>query len=317
MKSVVLPGGRLTTQLGFGCAYLTPENAGLLDAAYDAGIRHFDVARSYGGGLTEILLGRFLKRHREQITVTSKYGIKPPFSHPLHGAARAVLKPLVKLVRRAPVTQSRLGAAVLSNQKAAFRGVEAAASLNLSLRNLKVERLDLFLMHEAEPADLSDPSLLAVLLDAVRTGKIGAFGVGGKAVCVDRLRAERAEFCGVLQHDWNPLQCERRYTDALEVLYRVYGEPARQLRIAFSTDADLRRRWSELIGLDLAKPGLIEQLFLCAAVALRPDAIILFSSTQTQHVAGNARAVSDSTFQPAALKLVELARAHFLGGNMQ
>lgn len=296
--------------MGFGCAYLTPENTGLLDAAYDAGIRHFDVARSYGGGLTEIMLGRFLKRHRGEITITSKYGIRPPFSHPLHAAARVMLKPLVKLVRRTPVTHSRLGAAVLSNQKAAFRGTEAAASLDLSLRNLNVDRLDLFLMHEAEPVDLSDPSLLAALRDAVRAGKVGAFGVGGKAIHLDRLRAERAEYCGVLQHDWNPLQGEQNYADAMQILYRVYGEPARQLRVIFSTDADLQRQWSEAIGLDLAKPGQIEQLFLCAAVALRPDALVLFSSTQTRHVEGNVRAVSDGELQPAALKLVEFARAH-------
>ena len=34
----------------------------ILDAAYDAGIRHFDVARAYGHGLSEGYLGAFLRR---------------------------------------------------------------------------------------------------------------------------------------------------------------------------------------------------------------------------------------------------------------
>ena len=309
MNKVELPGARRpTTQLGFGCAYLSPENVSVLDAAYDAGIRHFDVARSYGSGLTEGMLGRFLKRHRADITVTSKYGIRPPFSHPLHAAARAILKPLTRRVRRTPVIESRLGAAVLSNQKAAFNGAEAASSLNLSLRNLGVDRLDLFLMHEAEPADLADPSLLAALHDAVRAGKIGAFGVGCKAVHLGRLRAQRPGFCGVLQHDWNPLQSVPDYPGSAQILYRVYGEPARQLRSEFSADAALRRQWSDAIGLDLAAPGLLEQLFLHATVALRPDALILFSSTQAQHVLANVRAASEKTLEPAALRLVEFMR---------
>ena len=309
MNQVELAGGRRsTTQLGFGCAYLTPENRSVLDAAYEAGIRHFDVARSYGSGLTEGMLGRFLKRHRGEITVTSKYGIRPPFSHPLHAAARAILKPLVRRVRRRPVIESRLGAAVLSNQKAAFSGTEAMSSLDLSLRNLGLDRLDLFLMHEPEPEDLADPSLLASLHDAVRAGKIGAFGVGGKSVHVHRLRAERPGFCGVLQHDWNPLQSVTTYPGTTQISYRVYGEPARQVRSEFSANAGLQRQWSDAVGLDLAAPGLIEQLFLRAAVALRPDTLILFSSTQAQHVLANVRAASDKALEPAALTLVEFLR---------
>jgi D-threo-aldose 1-dehydrogenase len=309
VNQVELPGSlRSTPQLGFGCAYLTPENINVLEAAYDAGIRHFDVARSYGSGLTEGMLGRFLRRHRAEITLTSKYGIRPPFSHPLHAAARAILKPLVRRIRRKPVIESKLGAAVLSNQKAAFTGAEAMSSLNLSLRNLGVDRLDIFLMHEAEPADLTDPSLMAALQDAVGAGKIGAFGVGGKAAHLDRLRTEQPGFCGVLQYDWDPLQPAPHHPATMHILYRVYREPARELRGAFSADPGLLQQWSDAIGLDLAAPALLEQLFLRAAIALRPEALILFSSTQAQHVLANVRAASEKSLEPAALELLERTR---------
>jgi D-threo-aldose 1-dehydrogenase len=307
VNTIALPGGgRRTTQLGFGCAYITPENVMALDAAYDAGIRHFDVARSYGRGLTEGMLGRFLKRHRAEITITSKYGIRPPFSHPLHAAARAILKPIVRRVRRAPIGESRLGAAALSNQKATFSGTEATSSLNLSLRNLGVERLDLFLMHEPESADLADPSLLAALQAAVRAGKIGAFGVAGVARNLDQLLAEHPGFGGVLQYDWTALHAAPTYPDKLNILYRVHAEPARRLRNAFLDDAGLALRWSDAIGRDLAAPGQLEQLLLRAALTLRPDALVLFSSTKAEHIHANVLAASDASFQPAALKLAEL-----------
>ena len=307
MNTIALPGaGRRTTQLGFGCAYITPENAVALDAAYDAGIRHFDVARSYGRGLTEGMLGRFLKRHRDEITITSKYGIRPPFSHPLHAAARAILKPIVRRVRRAPIGESRLGAVALSNQKAAFSGTDATSSLNLSLRNLGVERLDLFLMHEPESTDLADPSLLAGLQAAVRAGKIGAFGIAGKAQGLDQLLAERPGFGGVLQYDWSALRAAPTYPDKLNILYRVHAEPARRLRSAFLADAGVERQWSDAIGRDLAAPGVLEQLLLCAALALRPDALVLFSSTRAEHIHANVLAASEAGFRTAALKLAEL-----------
>jgi len=44
----------------------------VLDAAYAAGVRYIDVARSYGRG--EAFLGSWLAQHREAVTVASKWG---------------------------------------------------------------------------------------------------------------------------------------------------------------------------------------------------------------------------------------------------
>jgi D-threo-aldose 1-dehydrogenase len=55
MRTVTLPGGRPTTCLGFGCGPLLggPYARGsraVIDLAYEAGFRHFDVAPSTGWG---------------------------------------------------------------------------------------------------------------------------------------------------------------------------------------------------------------------------------------------------------------------------
>ena len=75
--------GRETTRLGYGCSSIMGalgrrQSLRLLEAAYDAGIRHFDVAPMYGYGEAESCLGEFLQRHPGQLTVTTKYGIAPP-----------------------------------------------------------------------------------------------------------------------------------------------------------------------------------------------------------------------------------------------
>jgi D-threo-aldose 1-dehydrogenase len=310
MRSVSLPGGgRTTTQLGFGCAYLAPHNARVLDAAYDAGIRHFDVARSYGRGLTEGMLGRFLKRRGSDITVTSKYGITPPFGNPLHALARAALKPVLTRLRRTPVLHQRLEQhSFLRNRKAAFSADDARHSLELSLRNLRVDRIDLFLMHEAEADDLADPGLLHFLDAAVLRGHIGAFGVGGPSEHLASLRTQRPEFCRILQYEWTPVDPVLSSIDSFPILYRVFGGPVCDLRDTLLSQPALRRLWSEEIDQDLSVPGMLERLMLNAALEMRQDGQVLFSSTQPERVIQNVRVATDPKLNSASMHLATMAR---------
>jgi hypothetical protein len=68
--------------LGFGCSSLASVGRKkallLLESAFDVGIRHFDVARYYGYGETEGILGTFVKSRSAQVTITTKFGIEPP-----------------------------------------------------------------------------------------------------------------------------------------------------------------------------------------------------------------------------------------------
>ena len=111
MRQIELPNtGKRTSQLGFGCAYLTPDSRRLLDVAHDAGIRHFDVGRSYNRGNAEGVVGRFLAGRSDDLTVTSKYGILPEAA-PLHlRVARKLLGPMVRRLRRGGALPAPRGA---------------------------------------------------------------------------------------------------------------------------------------------------------------------------------------------------------------
>src|SRR5580698_1578040 len=93
--------GRLTTRLGFGCGSIMGamsrlDSLKLLESAYEAGIRHFDVAPRYGYGEAESCLGEFLQRHPGQITITTKYGIFPAKRTSLITVGRQIAGPIVK-----------------------------------------------------------------------------------------------------------------------------------------------------------------------------------------------------------------------------
>src|SRR5580698_4297843 len=118
--------GRRTTRLGYGCSSVMgamdgKESLAMLEAAFDAGVRHFDVAPMYGFGQAEGCLGEFLGRHRAEVTVTTKYGIPPAKNPGLMGLARSIARPLVKAL---PGLKQRLskaaGAVTASGEKASF-----------------------------------------------------------------------------------------------------------------------------------------------------------------------------------------------------
>jgi D-threo-aldose 1-dehydrogenase len=58
-----------------------PAREKVFDAAYEAGVRHFDVAPLYGLGVAEKELGRLLLRVPADVTVATKFGLRGRYGH--------------------------------------------------------------------------------------------------------------------------------------------------------------------------------------------------------------------------------------------
>jgi aryl-alcohol dehydrogenase-like predicted oxidoreductase len=114
----------------------------LMDLAWARGVLRFDTASSYGGGRSERTVGAWMRARRpEGIALTSKV------FHPVHAGDDVGLAP------------------------ARIRRV-----LGESLERLGVERIDLYLTHEPDPATpLADT--LSALAELVGEGLVGAIGV--------------------------------------------------------------------------------------------------------------------------------------------
>src|SRR5271170_7550640 len=172
----VMPLRRLTiantqiqsSALGFGCVKLTAHDnrrdaLATLEKSLDVGITHFDVARLYGFGRAEGILGEFLRGKRDRVTVTTKLGLTPPAglagNKRLINLAKKVLGPFPGLLRRA---KRRAGSAVQSSM---FDPASAASSLETSLRELGTDYVDLLLLHEATISDAGREPLIRFLED--------------------------------------------------------------------------------------------------------------------------------------------------------
>jgi aryl-alcohol dehydrogenase-like predicted oxidoreductase len=75
--------GLLAASPGLGCMGMSQgygpadeaESAATLERAVELGVTFWDTAQSYGSGHNERLLGRVLHRHRDKVTLATKFGI--------------------------------------------------------------------------------------------------------------------------------------------------------------------------------------------------------------------------------------------------
>ena len=307
--------GRTTTRLGYGCSSLMgalskKESLRLLEAAYDAGVRHFDVAPVYGFGQAEGCLGEFLAGRQGEITVTTKYGIPPAKNPGLIGLARSLARPVIKAL---PGIKQRLsgvaGKALSGNEKASFTAEQARESLERSLRELRTERVDLWLLHEVTADVLrNSDDLLQFLQDSVAAGKIGAFGVGSERSRVETLAIKRPKFCGVMQFEWSVLDRPVVGLSGFRIHHRALTDNFRSLHNGLLADKARCEQWSREVSANLADRETLAGLMLKASLVENPQSVVLFSSKSPQHMKNNVQVADDRSLEQPARRLYELVQ---------
>lgn len=306
--------GRRTTRLGFGGSSLMgsmnrTQSLRTLDWAFDAGIRHFDVAPSYGYGEAEACLGEFLARHKGEVTVTTKFGIPPAKNPGLIGTARRFIVPIIKAVPGLKARAQRAAKSVSGGPRAPrdLSPEKAAASLEKSLRDLRVERIDLFLLHDAMAAEVRQPALLDFLERARAEGKIGAFGIGTDRDHIDAISGENPAYAHVIQCEWSvfdPIPTDA----AFRIHHRSLGANFRLLQGWLSASPNKAREWSAATGVDLNDSAILSELMMRAALQHNPSGMVLFSSKSRKHIQENAELAAPSSHDEAARCLYDLVQ---------
>jgi len=149
--------GELTVSAqGLGCMGMSDfyggrdaaEAVATLERAVELGITLFDTADMYGGGENEKLVGRVLRRHRDQVIIATKFGN-------------------------------------MRNPDGTFRGVNGKPeyvrdACNASLARLGVDTIDLLYQHRVDP-DTPIEDTVGAMADLVRAGKVRYLGLSEAA----------------------------------------------------------------------------------------------------------------------------------------
>jgi D-threo-aldose 1-dehydrogenase len=311
MPEVQLAGPKISTPvIGFGCSSLASvgrTNAiRLLESAFDVGIRHFDVARYYGYGETEGILGTFIKSRRAQVTVTTKFGIEPPRRTNALRIALGVGRRFLRLVPSARKVVQRH--ALVPVRGSAFSVTDARRNLETSLRELGTDYIDFYLLHDYEAGDHSSDELVAFLRQAVEAGKIRYFGLGTSIDNVMRALDCEPNLCGVLQFQDSVLTRNREKLPSeaphgLVITHGSLGGAYTSLSSFFKTGNGRVKEWSATLDLDCSDERALAALLLNYAVIANPSGLLLFSTRNIDRVSDDAKAVLNPRVTPSQVKL--------------
>jgi D-threo-aldose 1-dehydrogenase len=280
--------------LGFGCAKLTaqPREDALrvLETALANGITHFDVARLYGYGWSEGILGEFLRGKRDRVTVTTKFGLQPPGGLVKHQRLVYAIKkmlmvcpPLMRLIRKRTAQATQSGK---------FTPEDARTSLESSLRELGTDHVDMLLLHEAELADASSEPLIRYLESQVSAGNVRCVGIGSDFARLPVDLSRLPPIYRIVQfnnnaHTRNLPKLSNTENRSL-ITHTVFG-PAGALAEAIQARPQEARKWSADIAADLLDGKVINSLLLHYSLSTNPDGVVLFASLKAGHVEANAK----------------------------
>jgi D-threo-aldose 1-dehydrogenase len=299
--------GIQTTPLGFGCASIfrissPAQRSDLLHAAYDCGLRHFDVAPMYGLGRAEHELGTFARARRAELTIATKFGIKPKL------AARGLSYaqgPVRRLFAARPEfrDQARAHAVEPSRRLYEYGGFHAAGakrSLERSLRAMRTDYIDLFLLHDPVPGSVRSDEVSACLEEARAAGLIRSWGITGELEPTDEVA--RSFHGGVpvrqLRDDIFVRSLQSRPTGEAFVTFGVVVQALTRLVRHVSADESRRLRWKRTVGADCGDPEVATSFLLRAALRDNPSGVVLFSSTRLSRIRGAVSVLEAASHSP-------------------
>ncbi len=312
MRSIELGAtGIRTSVLGFGCAglYRLPRRAErlqALDAAYEAGIRHFDLAPMYGFGRAEVEFGEWSRGKGDDVVVATKFGIEPSavgrLAGKLQGPVRSVLAARPRIGEELKTSARGPGAGTLGRllySSIGYSPLSAAASLDRSLRAIGADHVDLFLLHDPV-GDLrgSAPDLIAHLEDECSRGRIRAWGIAGEQFEFDPGLRTLQDGAPLLQFRDDVFQRSRRFgTEPSKgrITFGALGHAMAVLLQYFADSPQESATWCHRLGNDPSHPQSLASLLVQQALARNPDGVVLFTSTKSRHI--HATAASADTHE--------------------
>lgn len=151
-------------ELGFGTATLGREcgeddSLGLLDAAYERGIRHFDTAEAYGGGNARL----YRRTHLGVDDVREKTGL-------MH-SSEILLGRWIRSRGVRPLVEAATKVSSASSHR------QILAALEASLERLRIDTADVYYLHSLPDGDHALEEALTTLDQARQAGLVKAAGV--------------------------------------------------------------------------------------------------------------------------------------------
>jgi len=292
-----------TKLLGLGCSTFggsKSRKTGLhsLHTTFENGITYFDVARSYGYGQAESIVGEFIIGKRDKVILTTKFGISPPKPFPLMNLVKNAVRFARKLAPSLANTAIQSYSCKAVSRPPVSPG-SAVASLERSLRELKTDYVDFFLVQGCPHQDIMNEELYERLEKEKEKGKIRVWG----ATCENE--GELAEYfrpgspLSVVQFPYspdNPFLGEDSGRGFSKVVFSVMSQGYGR--------AEPESSFFDHLPINTNCPGLVQNLqeaWLYVAAQELGAGVILCSMTQEKHILRNIKIFEAPAIAPHQL----------------
>jgi D-threo-aldose 1-dehydrogenase len=253
----------------------------------------------YGLGRAESELAPYLQAQRDQLTVTTKFGIDASALGRTVGRVQAPLRAL--LARRSGLQQkareSGAGPSAgaigrLLYTATGYDARAAARSLHRSLHTLGTDYLDIFVLHDPAGSAITElPELVGFLDDQLRAGTIRAWGVAGSQPPVGSDAGQLLKEAAVVQQR-DDLFCDVAALESDKAVI-TFGALARVLPTLLAQVAatpSAAEAWTQRLG---APPDAqtLAGFLLREATRRNSQGVVLFSTSRPERVDAAVRAV--------------------------
>lgn len=309
MRRIVIPGTDIrTSPIGMGCASLgsrisPAKGRRMLEAAFEQGVTWYDVAPSYGAGRAEDILAPFVAAHRDDLFLCSKAGLVPPKNNGLIRLAYDLGRPLVSVARG--LSRRFRAIKATRNRRVALDGDFLEASIASSLKRLRTDHLDVFALHDPDPADLERDDVIRALERILARGDARHISMAGSLDAA--LSAAALPIFTFFQIADDP---DGRQLPALRaalarpagfVVHSVFGIGGARDRMVS------RLRSHPALAAEAAVAGyrgrpeeIATTLLMRRAFAVNPEGVVLSSMFSAGHLADNVRLAAEVPDQVAA-----------------
>lgn len=174
--------GLRTSAVGLGCSRLGSVLAGsttemavqLVQHALRQGITLYDTADIYGQGESERILGRVLGKSRNNVTLVTKGG---QLFTPAQRIAAMAKRPVRFLTKQIPAFRDLVAANRAHRLPRDFTAAYLQRALEKSLRRLRTDYIDLYLLHSPDGTEIQQSDCFVMLERAKEKGLVRHWGI--------------------------------------------------------------------------------------------------------------------------------------------
>lgn len=239
MKDLAFP----IEKLGFGCGRIVggaslKKSAVILESAHEMGIRHFDVAPSYGLGTAEDAVGAVFDGD-SSVNIATKVGIARPAGAKGLSILRKYLAPILK---SSNVLKSLALKSLASKSKRGIFDVESVEnSINESLKRLRRSKIEYLLLHEPASHDIT-PELQGYFEGLLQKEIIANTGLGFNSEC----NSEIGKFGTILQQNIGNIFSPNRRSSDVNIVHGVFRSGMSQIEGELNEHADIHAKVKNL-----------------------------------------------------------------------